>query len=153
MSTIFDEIVSGSKKSWKVWEDDNYLAFLTPYPNTEGFTVVIPKTNNGDYVFSLEENDYIGLLNASKVVAKILERALGVPRVAMVFEGTGVPYVHTKLIPLHGELASKTDVWSNHTEFYPEYIGYITTVEGPKLSDDQLSTIQNKIVNEGQGQK
>ena len=31
--TIFDDIVSGNMKSWKVWEDEKFLAFLTPFPN------------------------------------------------------------------------------------------------------------------------
>ena len=48
MSTIFDQIVSGEMKSWKVWEDDEFLAFLTTFPNTPGFTVVIPKENAKD---------------------------------------------------------------------------------------------------------
>jgi diadenosine tetraphosphate (Ap4A) HIT family hydrolase len=47
MGTIFDKIVSGEMKSWTVWEDDQYMAFLTPFPNTPGFTVVIPKQNVG----------------------------------------------------------------------------------------------------------
>ena len=34
--TIFDDIVSGTVKSWKVWEDEQFLAFLTPFPNTPG---------------------------------------------------------------------------------------------------------------------
>ena len=43
--TIFDKIIKGEIKSWKVWEDSNYLAFLTPFPNTPGLTIVIPNTN------------------------------------------------------------------------------------------------------------
>ena len=34
--TIFDDIVSGKMKSWKIWEDEKFLAFLTPFPNTPG---------------------------------------------------------------------------------------------------------------------
>ena len=143
--TIFDKIVRGEIPSFKVWEDDNYLAFLTPFPNTPGFTVVIPKTNPGDYVFELDTPAYQGLMAAVQTVAKKLEKALGVKRVALVFEGTGVAYVHAKLIPLHGELGEQTDVWSKHTEFNEEYTGHITTVEGPKMDDDRLKEIQTKI--------
>lgn len=143
--TIFDKVISGEIPSWKVWEDDKHLAFLTPFPNTPGFTVVIPKTNHGDYVFDLEDDVYTELMKATREVAKCLEQALGVNRVAMVFEGTGVAHVHAKLIPLHGELASQTDVWSKHQEFYPQYVGYLTTVEGPKMSDQELDQIQDKI--------
>lgn len=122
------------------------MAFLTPFPNTPGLTVVIPKINPGDYVFSLDDEAYIDLLAATKTVAKLLETSLGVRRVALVFEGTGVAYVHAKLYPLYGKLASQTDVWSDHTEFVEEYRGYITTIEGPKMDDTQLKEIQAKIL-------
>jgi len=144
--TIFDKIARGETECWKVWEDDKHLAFLTPFPNTPGVTIVIPKENKGDYVFSLESRDYNNLLEASKKVAKILEKALDSPRVAMVFEGTGIAYVHTKLYPLHGKLASETNVWSKTQEFYPEYTGYLTTIEGPRMSDKELKDIQTKII-------
>ncbi len=144
-NTIFDKIVSGEIKSYKVWEDNNYLAFLTPFPNTPGFTVVIPKTNPGDYAFSLSDDVYSGLLLATKKVANILERALDVKRVALVIEGTGVAYVHAKLIPLHGDLAGQTDVWSPHTDFTEQYKGYITTAEGPQMDEVLLKNIQEKI--------
>ena len=145
MNTLFDKIVNGDMKAWTIWEDDKYMAFLTPFPNTPGFTVVIPKSNPGDYVFSLNDEEYVGLMNATKKVAKLLERSLGVSRVAVVFEGTGVAHVHAKLIPLHGELASQTGVWSKHTEFNLEYTGHITTVEGPKMDDAELDKIQAQI--------
>ena len=143
--TIFDKIVSGEMDSYRVWEDDKHLAFLTPFPNTPGFTVLIPKTNLGDYVFELEDEAYTDLMKAAKAVAKLLEKAMEVPRVALVFEGTGVAYVHAKLIPLHGDLAAKTGVWSKHTEFSEEYNGFLTTAEGPHMSEERLTAIQEKI--------
>lgn len=145
-ATIFDKIVSGEWSSFKVYEDDDYLAFLTPFPNTPGFTVVIPKINPGDYIFDIDNDIYHGLMDVAKKVAKKIEKGLGVARVAMVFEGTGVAHVHANLIPLHGDLASQTDVWSKHQEFYPEYVGYLSTVEGPKMTDEQLEKIRTKIV-------
>ena len=144
--TIFDKIVRGEMDAWKVWQDDNYLAFLTPFPNTPGFTVVIPKRNVGDYAFSLDEDEYLGLMKASKYVAKLLEKAFDTPRVAMVIEGTGVAYVHVKLIPLHGDLAGQTNVWSKETEFHEQYRGWLTTSEGPKMDDARLAEIQQKII-------
>lgn len=76
MGTIFDKIVSGEMKSWKVWENENYLAFLTPFPNTPGFTVVIPKQNPGDYVFELDDKAYVDFMIAVKSVANLLEKHL-----------------------------------------------------------------------------
>lgn len=145
MKTVFDKIISGEIKSWDIWEDDEFLAFLTPYPNTPGYTVVIPKVNPGDNVFSLDDELYVRFMKAIKTVEKILEEAFDTPRVALVFEGTGVAHVHAKLIPLHGKLAGGTDVWSTETEFYEEYRGWLTTAEGPKMSDERLDEIQAKI--------
>lgn len=144
--TVFDMILDGSIPSWKVWEDDGYLAFLTPFPNTPGLTVVIPKENPGDYIFNADPRAVAGLIIASRTVSQLLEKAFGVSRVAMVFEGTGVAHLHAKLYPLHGALADQTGVWSKHQEFYPEYVGYISTVEGPRMTDEELTAIQQKII-------
>lgn len=145
VETVFDKIVRGDIPSHKVWESATHLAFLTPFPNTPGFTVVIPKNNQGDDVFELDDIAYQDLMLAAKTVAAKLKKALGVSRVGLVYEGTGIPYVHAKLIPMHGDLAGQTGVWSKHQEFYPEYAGYLTTVEGPRMSDDELKALQERI--------
>lgn len=144
--TIFDKLIRGEIPSWKVWEDERFLAFLTPFPNTPGLTVLIPKKNIGDYVFALEDEEYMALMRATRTVANILEKAFDTPRVALVFEGTGVAHVHAKLIPLHGELAGRTDVWGPEMVFNSEYRGFLTTAEGPTMSDDELNRIQNIII-------
>jgi diadenosine tetraphosphate (Ap4A) HIT family hydrolase len=143
--TIFDLILKNKIPSWPIWEDANYLAFLTPFPNTPGATVVIPKKNPGGDLFKLSDEKITGLVMAATKVAKILEVALKVKRVAMVIEGTGVDHAHVKLYPLHGKLAGETNIWSSHTEFYPEYRGFLSTAEGPKMSDTELNKIQTKI--------
>ena len=143
--TIFDKIVRGDMDAYKVWEDDNYLAFLTPFPTTPGLTVVIPKTNQGNYIFDLTPEQVAGLTQATQTVAKLLEQALEVTRIALVYEGTGVAYVHAKLYPLYGALADQTNVLPVPQLFFSEYPGYISTLEGPKMADDQLKEIQAKI--------
>lgn len=144
--TIFDKIVSGEIPSYKVWESQTHLAFLTPFPNTPGLTVVIPKQNPGDDVFTLDTDEYHALMDATKQVAQLLKKALDVTRVALVFEGTGVAHVHAKLYPLYGDLAGQTDVWAKETEFVTEYRGFITTLEGPQMDDETLKNLQSKIL-------
>jgi diadenosine tetraphosphate (Ap4A) HIT family hydrolase len=144
--TIFDKIVDGSMPSWKVWEDDQYLAFLTPFPNTPGFTVVIPKVNPGDNFLDVNDEVYLGTLEAAKKVAKLLQKAFDVQRVGLVIEGEGVPYLHVKLIPMHGDLQVASSFVSDHEEFFESYRGYLTTIKGPKMDDDQLTSIQQKIL-------
>lgn len=142
--TLFDEIIDGNIPAWKVWEDERYLAFLTPFPSTPGATVVIPKQNPGDYVFDMDDDAISGLMQAAKKTAKLLEKALGASRVALVFEGEAVPYVHAKLYPMHDFSADRSK-FPKGTVFYPVYPGYIDTRGGPKVSDDELNALQKKI--------
>jgi hypothetical protein len=145
--TIFDDIVSGKMKSWKVWEGEKFLAFLTPFPNTPGFTVVIPKVNPGDYIFSVDDEMYSEMMVAVKKVAKLLEKAFDTPRVAMIFEGTGVAHVHAKLVPLHGELAKGIGSPVSHEQVFNEkYLGWLTTADGPKMDNARLDEIQARIL-------
>jgi len=145
--TIFDKIISGEIDSYKIWESETHLAFLTPFPNTPGAAVVIPKKNIGDNVLDVETSEYSALMVVAKTVANLLEKALGVSRVALVIEGTGVAYAHVKLYPLHGKLADKTDISSDETTFSEDYLGYLTTVEGPPMDVARLREIQEKITN------
>jgi len=145
--TIFDKIVAGEISSYKIWESETHLAFLTPFPNTPGASVVIPKKNLGDYVFSLDTSEYAALMEATKTVVKLLERSLNVKRVALVVEGTGVAYAHAKLYPLHGKMADKTNIRLDKTSFSEDYLGYLTTLEGPPMDPKRLQSIVEQINN------
>ncbi|MCL1877144.1 HIT family protein [Candidatus Saccharibacteria bacterium] len=144
--TIFDKIAAGTMDAYVVWQDDNHMAFLTPFPNTPGLTVLIPKKNIGDDFAELSESEFAALQIAAQKVAKILKKAFDVTRVALVIEGTGVAYVHVKLYPLHGDLMSDVHTLSHDTEFVEKYRGFLTTIEGPKMDDDKLRAIQDRIL-------
>lgn len=143
--TVFDKIVSGEIPSQKVWEDDKYMAFLSRWPNTPGFTVVIPKQNPGDNYLDVDEDAYIGLLLAARKVAVLLREAFDTYRVGLVIEGEGVPHLHAKLIPMHGVTKEKRTY--KHEEYFTDtYEGYLNTGNGPEVSDEDLRKIQAKIM-------
>lgn len=142
--SVFEKIADNEIPSFKIWEDDTHLAFLTLWPTTPGQTVVVPKKNIGAYIFALSDAEITALMHASAKVARLLEKAFGVPKVAMVFEGEGVPHVHAKLYPMHG-LKPGEPVGVTHVKFFPQYPGFIETGEGPRMSDDELAAIQVKI--------
>jgi histidine triad (HIT) family protein len=143
--TIFDKFVSGEVPCDKVWENDGYLAFLTPWPSTPGFTVVIPKKNPGDNYLDVDETAYTGLLVAARHVGAILRKAFNCYRVGLVMEGEGVPYMHAKLIPMHGVTQSVRREYE-HPEFFTEtYKGFLSTGNGPKMDPERLREIQAKI--------
>ena len=43
MASIFTKIIKGEIPSYKVYEDENYYAFLDINPNAVGHTLCIPK--------------------------------------------------------------------------------------------------------------
>lgn len=86
-----------------MWEDEHHLAFLSIFPNTDGFTVVIPKKHYPSYAFDMPPQALADLVLATQKVAKLLDKAFDdVGRTGMFFEGYGVDHVHSKLSPMHG---------------------------------------------------
>ncbi len=142
--TIFDKILRNEVPNWKVWQDDKHLAFLTPFPNTPGVTIVIPKTNPGDYVFDVTDDVYIDLLKATKIVAKALEKVFNT-KIALIFEGTGVPYLHAKLYPMHNVYKFDESKMPSEPVFSQDYQGYLITQSGPKMDAAELNLLQQVI--------
>jgi len=98
--SIFTKIVNGEIPSYKVAEDDNYLAFLDVNPNAKGHTLCIPKQEI-DKIFDMDDELYLGLMKFSKKVAIALEKTVPCKRVGMAVVGLEVPHAHVHLIPLN----------------------------------------------------
>ena len=99
MSTIFSKIILGDIPSYKVAEDDNYLAFLDINPLHEGHTLVIPK-NPTDYIFDIDDEEYNGLWTFAKKVAHAVGKAIPCKRVGVAVIGLEVAHAHIHLIPI-----------------------------------------------------
>ncbi|WP_396140504.1 HIT family protein [Flavobacterium sp.] len=100
MSSIFTKIVNGEIPSYKIAEDENYLAFLDVNPNATGHTLCIPKQEINK-IFDMEEDLYLGLMKFSRKVAKAIEKTVECKRIGVAVVGLEVPHVHVHLIPLH----------------------------------------------------
>ena len=100
MASIFSKIVEGSIPCYKVYEDDDCLAFLDISPNSFGHTLCILK-REVDYLFDLNDVEYNKLMNFSKKVANGLKNSVTCKRVALSVVGLEVPHVHVHLIPLN----------------------------------------------------
>lgn len=146
-SCIFCKIIEGSLQSHKVWEDDQHLAFLSIFPNTPGFTVLVTKQHLPSDAMRLPDLTLTRLVLVVKLVNAQLVRAFDdVGRCGIVMEGFGIDHVHVKLVPLHG---TRMDEWkpilAEGTSFSPTYLGYIDTHDGPRADDSQLSVLAAKI--------
>jgi histidine triad (HIT) family protein len=145
---VFCKIINGDLQSHRIWEDENFLAFLSIYPNTKGFTVVIPKKHYPSYAFDLPDNVLQDLVLAAKKVAKLLDRKLeDVARTGMIFEGFGVDHIHAKLFPMHGtaEIKQWQEIKSTVNKYFEKYEGYISSHDYKRADDKELAGLAKKI--------
>lgn len=146
---IFCEIVNKKVPSHLITEDNDFLAFLSIFPNTIGVTVVIPKKHYSSYAFDLDDKILTDLIIFSKKVAKILDDYFDdVGRTALVFEGFGVDHVHAKLFPMHNT-SSYSSGWkqikSNVDKFFNSYEGYISSHDYNEMAKEELADLAKKI--------
>lgn len=145
---IFCKIVKGEIPCHKVWEDEKHLAFLSIFPNTLGFSVVITKEHYSSYAFDLPDEVLTNLTITAKKVGKILDTKFeDVTRTALVYEGFGVDHVHAKLIPMHG--TKSTNGWkpieSDIKTYFEKYPGYISTNDSLRADDAKLKELAEKL--------
>lgn len=127
---IFCKIINRQIPSYKVWEDENYLAFLTIMPINPGHVLVIPKSHT-DYFYDLDDDKIGKLMMATKPVAQALKQAFEpkTGRIGVMVAGIGVPHVHIHLIPMNAE-------------------GDLTFARQKKASDKELEQAQKQITKE-----
>lgn len=103
MDCLFCKIVSGEIPSYKVYEDENILAFLDVAPVSPGHTLVVPKkhfTNLED----IPENELCALIRAVKKIGKSIKAGLGAPGYNVSENndpaaGQVIPHIHFHVIP------------------------------------------------------
>ena len=100
MPSIFSKIVNGIIPSYKVAENEHFLAFLDVFPLRRGHVLVIPK-QEADYLFDLDEEDYLDLMDFTREVALALKKAIPCERISMQVIGLEVAHAHIHLIPIN----------------------------------------------------
>ena len=116
---IFCKIVAGEIPSYKIYEDEKYLAFLDIFPMCEGHTLVIPK-EHVQWVW-----DYPNLGEYFEVVGKIARHhreVIGGGVVRETILGIDVPHAHIHIKP-----------------------GKENNLGEKKLADEELTKIRDKF--------
>lgn len=140
---IFCKIISGEVPCYKIWEDQNHIAFLSIFPNTKGFTVVATKEHRSSYIFENDKKTVDGIMEAAREVANLIDTKMeDVGRTGVIFEGFGVDHLHAKLFPMHG---TKNDEWKQHIsdvdKYFEKYEGYISSHDYKRADDKELEEI------------
>lgn len=95
---IFCKIIAGEIPSYKVYEDDNFLAFLDIRPLNPGHVQVVPKKHYR-WVWDVEEiGEYYEVI---KKVANAQKKAFNTDYIVSTVFGEEVPHAHVWLIPRH----------------------------------------------------
>jgi histidine triad (HIT) family protein len=100
MASIFTKIIDSEIPSYKIAENDKFLAFLDVMPLSLGHTLVVPKQEI-DYLYDLPDELLGELFIFSKKVAKKLEKAIDCQRIGVSVIGLEVPHAHVHLIPIN----------------------------------------------------
>jgi len=100
MASIFSKIVNGEIPSYKIAEDDRFLAFLDIFPLAKGHTLVIPKKEI-DYLFDLDDKLYADCFVFAKKVAVAIKKIVPCEKVGIAVVGLEVPHAHIHLIPVN----------------------------------------------------
>lgn len=146
---VFCMITEGKISAPVIWQDNKHIAFLSIFPNTNGFSVVATKKHFGSYAFDVEDSVLSELVLATKKVAKILDRTFtDVGRTGMFFEGFGVDHLHSKLFPMHGtaDMSNWRPIEKDRKKvFFDKYPGYLSSHDAGKADEKELKEIANKI--------
>ena len=98
--TIFSKIIQGEIPSYKIAENDLFIAFLDIFPLQKGHVLVVPKIEV-DKVFELPDNYLSQILVFAKHIAEAIAASFPCDRVSMVTVGLEVPHAHLHLIPIN----------------------------------------------------
>ena len=147
---VFCEIVAGHIPAASFWENDEFLAFLSIDPNTEGFSCIIPKKHFESDVLRLPDEILQRFIIAAKEVSQTLENYYSdVGRVGLIMEGTGIDHAHIKLVPMHGTDHMKRGEWkqylSGQEHWFDKYEGWISSAGGPNADREKLKELAEKI--------
>jgi diadenosine tetraphosphate (Ap4A) HIT family hydrolase len=131
-SCLFCRIVAGDEPSYPVLANEDFLALLTPFPNTPGALVVLPRQHYASDIAALSQDFVNSAMDFSRQVDALARKVLGCSRCAYVVEGYGIDHFHIKLFPLHGAPDPWQAVHSQVVAFSERYDGHITTADGPR---------------------
>lgn len=143
---VFCKIIAGELLAHKIWEDRDHLAFLSIFPNTPGFSVVVTKAHHPSYLFALPDEIYRGLAFAARRVGLLLDRAFDtVGRTGCFMEGFGIDHAHVKLSPMHGTAGAWRPIKSSVDKYFEAYEGYLSSHDHARADDQVLAALAQRI--------
>ena len=109
---IFAKILRGEIPAVKIWEDDDVLAFMDVFPQSEGHALVISRTSTARTLLDIEPETLARLIAATQRTARAVDKALK-PEGFQIMQFNGeaggqtVFHLHFHIIPRWADRAMK----------------------------------------------
>jgi histidine triad (HIT) family protein len=108
---IFCKIVAGEVPSEKVYEDEQFLAFLDIRPQSPGHTLVIPKAHE-QWVWDVPA--YGAMMDVARKIALAQRKAFNTDAIRSKVVGEEVPHAHVWVFPAPDSAQGDKDALSQN---------------------------------------
>ncbi|SFU05010.1 HIT family protein [Pseudomonas marincola] len=128
---IFAKIIRGDAPCYKIYEDDDVLAFLDLFPQSYGHTLVIPKHVEARNLLDIEPEKLSQLITVVQRLAQVLTDEL---------EPAGV-----QIAQFNGAPAGQT-VFHLHFHVIPRFAGEDLAIHASNMADNaELEALQARL--------
>ncbi|MEU4600573.1 HIT family protein [Nocardia sp. NPDC023988] len=100
MASVFSAIIAGQIPGRFVWEDDEFVAFLTIAPVTQGHTLVVPRAEIDQWQ-DIDPDVMARLMAVAQKIGQAVRTAFDAPRAGLLIAGLEVPHLHTHVFPAY----------------------------------------------------
>jgi len=129
MDCIFCKIAKGEVPSYKIYEDNDFMAFLDVNPLNAGHTLVIPKEHFRWVWDVIKVKKYFEITSK---IANAMKKAYDTEYVASLIFGEEVPHAHIHLVPRFDGDGHGNGIDLNNTN---------------KLSEEEMKNAAQSIIN------
>ncbi|NKY35835.1 HIT family protein [Nocardia speluncae] len=98
MASVFSAIIAGDLPGRFVWEDDEFVGFLTIAPVTQGHTLVVPRKEIDQWQ-DIDPEVFNRLNGVAQKVGQAVRAAFDAPRAGLLIAGLEVPHLHVHVFP------------------------------------------------------
>jgi len=127
---LFCKIIKGEIQSFKIWEDEDVIAFLDINPFTPGHTIVASKKHYKN-IFDVPQKELVKIILLAQKVSKFLRKNLGVK---------GINFLH------NSNKAGEQFIFHFHLHVIPRYSDDNLHLWPTKHCKVNLKEIQQKLM-------
>ena len=100
MASVFSAIIAGQIPGRFVWEDDEFVAFLTIAPVTQGHTLIVPRAEIDQWQ-DVDPAVMARMATLAQKIGQAVRAAFDAPRAGLLIAGLEVPHLHTHVFPAY----------------------------------------------------